>query len=222
MTASPAIRGRRPECRAYRHAVLPPWDLTPLPETDAGPTRLTADWSAGWSRPARDIHSSCCFSGAGLTAGLSVYAAGHFAMTRRHGGIISTRHDWRQRELAYERRSRRCKAHGRGDRRRHAGARRGRSELAWRPRLRESPGSSTPSGVPMAGRSSIATGCCSFRWTRFRRPPKACSRPVLDRRPGWRPVAARRAATVPAAGLARRPARPGEAGRAPAAAVGAR
>ena len=39
----------------------------------------------------------------GLTAAALVYAAGHFAMTADTAELISTRHEWRQRELAYER-----------------------------------------------------------------------------------------------------------------------
>ena len=37
-----------------------------------------------------------------LTAAALVYAAGHFAMTADTAELISTRHEWRQRELAYE------------------------------------------------------------------------------------------------------------------------
>jgi hopanoid biosynthesis associated RND transporter like protein HpnN len=39
----------------------------------------------------------------GLTVAALVYAAGHFAMTADTAELISTRHEWRQRELAYER-----------------------------------------------------------------------------------------------------------------------
>jgi hopanoid biosynthesis associated RND transporter like protein HpnN len=38
----------------------------------------------------------------GLTGAALVYAAGHFAMTADTAELISTRQDWRQRELAYE------------------------------------------------------------------------------------------------------------------------
>ena len=37
-----------------------------------------------------------------LTAGALFYSAGHFAMTADTAELISTRHEWRQRELAYE------------------------------------------------------------------------------------------------------------------------
>lgn len=37
-----------------------------------------------------------------LTAGALLYSAGHFAMTADTAELISTRHEWRQRELAYE------------------------------------------------------------------------------------------------------------------------
>ena len=39
----------------------------------------------------------------GATAAALVYAVGHFAMTADTAELISTRHEWRQRELAYER-----------------------------------------------------------------------------------------------------------------------
>ena len=80
----------------------------------AGPYELIARVADDSGRPRRrgllrDIRSSCCLPALALTAAAVVYAAGHFAMTADTAELISTQHEWRQRELAYERRSRRCR-----------------------------------------------------------------------------------------------------------------